>query len=153
MIHILEILIMNGGYVMCIQEKFLKELGELKENYKRNSEVLRKDNKKDEAVFENIRFNVCDIFTTLFNVSHKKSFRPNQSQEDYLEKLNSAYTGFFESIPASWKENMKKAKENEVFDEYHKEEIKLETLKIIMDIFNRYYSEYKKEDYNGREHC
>lgn len=131
---------------MLIQSEFSTELRDLKSLYEAKEKSLKEENKKDEAIFEKIKYNVCDIFSTLFDVSHKKSYRPNQSEDDYMQKLYSTYTEFFENIPRSWKDNLKKAQSSGDFEEAHKEEIKLQTLDKIISLFNNHYDDLKGDE-------
>lgn len=127
-----------------MKKEYLNELTELSNNFKENSVRLKNEGANDEAVFETIKANVCDIFTTLFEVSYKKSFvNPTNTKENY-RKLNSTYNDFFDKIPAPWKEKMAKDKENNMFEEFHKEEIKLEMVGHIRELYEKCYNKYYK---------
>lgn len=127
-----------------MKEEYLNELTQLSNKFKENSIRLKNEGANDEAVFETIKANVCDIFTTLFEVSYTKSFvNPTNTEENY-RKLNSTYNDFFNKIPAPWKEKMAKDKENNMFEEFHKEELKLETVGHIRELYEKCYNKYYK---------
>lgn len=130
---------------MCIQENFLKELNSLYDKYKEDSIFLKESGKIDESIFAKIRVNICEVFTTLFNVSVKKSQKADQTKEEFLHELAKNYRNFIKNIPASWNVNLEKAKKHDNFEEIHKEEIKFETLKEIVEMFESNYNTAIKE--------
>lgn len=128
-----------------LKKEYLEGLNEIMTTLKERANGLKADGAVDEAILENIKLNIYDIFFTLFNVSYKKScLKPNDEQEN-LEALSKAYFAFFDKIPTPWKEKMIKDKEHNMMEEYYKEELKLETAEEIKNIFIKYYDKFKEE--------
>lgn len=126
-----------------LKEEYLKELSELKNEYKEEACRLAEECSGDESILETIKVNICDIFYTVFNVSYKKSCRNGEGLE--LGRLAEAYFDFFDKIPTPWKEKMAKDKEHNMMEEYYKEQIKLETADKIKNLFIKHYDRLYKE--------
>lgn len=134
------------NYTEMVKENYLKELEQRKEESKAKINELINADTIDEADLEKIKFNVYDIFTTLFNVSYKKASSCNNlSQEEFMEKLKETYLEYFKKIPAPWREKYQKTKEMGLIIENIKEEIKLQTAEKIIEIFNKCCLEVKKD--------
>ncbi|MGH4123436.1 MAG: hypothetical protein ACREV6_10975 [Clostridium sp.] len=132
---------------LCAQlkEEFLNEIEVLINGWKEKSIKLASEGSSDEAILETIKANIGDIFYKLFNVSYKNSCKNVESDEIELRKLSKAYFDFFEKIPAPWRAKMAKDKEYNIIEEYYKEQIKLETVAEIKNLFIKYYNRFYKE--------
>lgn len=128
-----------------LREGFLKEVEELIEVWKKKATLLESEGAKDEAILENIKINIGEVFCTLFNVSYKKSFKNDEDDNSNLKKLGKAYFDFFDKIPDPWKKKMAKDKEFNMMEEYYKEQIKLETAELIKNIFIKHYDRFCME--------
>ena len=128
-----------------LKEEYLKELAMLENAYKKKSACLAEEGSNDEAILETIKANICDIFYKMFNASYKKSCSHDECEKVELKKLSEAYFHFFDKIPSPWREKMTKDKEHNMMEEYHKEEIKLETAEKIKNLFIKYFDRLYKE--------
>lgn len=128
-----------------LREEYLKELGALINEYKENSKRIAKEGSDDEAAFETIKANICDIFYKVFNVSYNKSCRSSEVSHVKLKGLSEMYLDFFDKIPAPWKEKMVKDRAHNMMEEYYKEQIKLEMADRIRCLFIKYYERFYKE--------
>lgn len=129
-----------------LKEDYLLALAALIDNWKNNAIELRANNSTDEAILEQIKVNVGDIFYKIFNVSYKNTYKNtknDQCTEIQYEKLYTSYLTFFNKIPAPWKEKALKDKEHNIMDEYYKEELKLATVDKIKNLFIDYYEKYR----------
>ena len=126
-----------------LKEEYLIELSALKNKYKEKAGRLAEEGSGDESMLETIKVNICDIFSTVFNVSYKKSCRNGEASE--LGKLAEVYFDFFDKIPTPWKEKMVKDKEHNMMEEYYKEQIKLETADKVKNLFIKHYGRLNKE--------
>lgn len=86
----------------------------------RQSAVLRRDGREDEAVFERIRQNVYDIFRTVLRVGTKNK-----------EDLHVFYPEKLKSISSNWNAAHKKATAHQDALKIQPEEIKLATVAEI----------------------
>lgn len=135
------------NYNELIKEKFIKVLEYKKEQCEAKIKDLMNANTTDEANLEKIKLNVYDIFCTLFNASYKKAYsNENISTEEAYEKLQETYLGYFNKIPAPWREKYQKAKEMDLVLDCVREEIKLETVDEIKEIFKKISIEVKNKD-------
>lgn len=90
--------------------------------------MLFEDDRADEAVFEKIKANVYDIFSTILSVGMKTGKGDlNVVKCFFLEKM--------EQIPANWRESYEKAKEQDDAEKMQIETIKLETMENIKEKF------------------
>lgn len=128
-----------------LKKEYLEGLNEIMTSLKEKANGLKEEGAVDEAILENIKLNIYDIFCTLFNVSYKKSCLRTNEEQDKLKALSKAYFEFFDKIPAPWKEKMVKDKEHNMMEEYYKEELKLETADEIKNMFIKYYDKFKEE--------
>lgn len=123
--------------IICeqLKEEYLKQVTSLISKWKENSFSLKNDGANDEAILENIKVNVGDIFYKMFNISYNNSYKKIEAPEVELKKLYNTYLEFFEKIPAPWKEKLIKDKEYNLMEDYYKEELKLETADKIKNLF------------------
>ena len=117
-------------------KKFVEYIAEKKNQCISEERILKEDNRQDEANLCKVRFNVYDIFNTLYTGSitmmDKKTFL------DEEEKVKAIYEEFLtrsKRIPASWHESLAKARQFEAGDKAAIEEIKLSTVDEIMNYF------------------
>lgn len=126
---------------VCEQLKgeYLKEITVLIDGWKENASRLKKQESMDEAILENIKVNVAEIFYKMFIVSYNKSCKNVLAEEEELKNLHDAYLAFFDKIPAPWKVKAEKDKQHNMMEEFYKEQIKLETADKVKDLFVKYY--------------
>lgn len=128
-----------------MRDEYLNELTKLINKFKEQAIVLQDGDARDEAVLEIIKANVCDIFYKIFNVSYKKTFNNLDNVDECYRNLYIMYNDFLNRISSPWKEKMTKDKEHNMFEEFYKEQIKLETVSHIRCLFDECYSKYCKE--------
>ncbi len=128
-----------------LKEEYLRELGALMDEYNESSKRKIAEDSEDEAVFEAIKANICDIFHKVFIVSYNKACRDTGAADVKLAKLSEVYLDFFFKIPAPWKEKMVKDIEHGMMEECYKEQIKLEMADSIKGLFIKYYDRFYKE--------
>lgn len=127
--------------IICeqLKEEYLKEVTVLINQWKENSIRLANEGANDEAILENIKVNVGDIFYKMFTISYNKCCKNVEPSEVELKKLYTSFLAFFDKIPAPWKEKLVKDKEYNMMEEYYKEQLKLETADKIKKLFIEYY--------------
>jgi hypothetical protein len=127
--------------IICeqLKEEYLKAVTTLINKWKESSIRLKNEGANDEAILENIKVNVGDVFYKMFNISYNNSCKKVESAEVELKKLYTSYLAFFDKIPAPWKEKLIKNKEYNMMEEYYKEELKLETAEEMKNLFIQYY--------------
>ena len=135
--------------IICeqLKEEYLKQVTSLISKWKENSISLKNDGANDEAILENIKVNVGDIFYKMFNISYNSSYKKIEAPEVELKRLYITYLEFFEKIPAPWKEKLIKDKEYNLMEDYYKEELKLETADKIKNLFIEDYERLNGERY------
>lgn len=128
---------------MCIKlkEEYLKEINRLEEQCKVEAVRLNAEEARDEAILENIKLNIIDIFTKMFNISFNKACKGGD-EEEQLINLKKEYMHFFEKIPAPWRVKMAKDEEHNMMEEYYKEKLKLEMVETMKSLFIDYYEKY-----------
>ena len=110
------------------QKTFLAHLEEREKDITQREARFREEGRADESVFENIRLNIYEIFTTVFGVAEKNCGGDRAALRDFfLQKM--------EQIPENWKLSFEKAKEHGDAKKMHIEGIKLETAQEIRNIF------------------
>ncbi|MGL4773210.1 MAG: hypothetical protein ACRC2K_06555 [Clostridium sp.] len=123
-------------------EMLKKEYGEYLQaqmDFHKQEEIrLKNEGAKDESVFEKIKFNVVDIFSKMFNASCMKAMKNNNMDEVYQ-----AYKGYYNNIPRSWRENLKKAREFNAVEDVTIEELKLAKLEEVFNVFEECFNKYK----------
>lgn len=142
-IQIYTIIQLYKGVAM-LREEYLNELRKLNDEFKEKASILQEEGANDEAILEKIKANVCDIFYTIFNVSYKKTVIASNNESECYKNLYTMYNNYFDSISAPWKEKLIKDKENNMFEELYKEQIKLETAASLRELFKKCYSKYYK---------
>lgn len=123
-----------------LKEDYLREIKKMEDQHKKNARTLSEEDANDEAILENIKLNIIDIFVKMFNISFDKASKFNGEDKVKLEKLYEGYLSFFDKIPANWYINMEKAKKFNKMEEYYKEEIKIEMAENMKKIFIEYYN-------------
>lgn len=128
-----------------LKEEYLKDVITFINGCKEKSARLRQEGSDDEAILETIKVNVGEIFYKMFNLSYNNSCKNTEEQSEKLKKLSKMYLGFFDKIPASWKEKKVKDIEYNMMKEYYIEEIKLQTADKIKNLFIEYYDKFYQE--------
>lgn len=88
------------------------------------AEVLEKDFRQDEAVFEKVRKNVYDIFKTVLSVARKQHEGDEAAIRLFFETR-------LEKIAADWEMSLENARQHSDTDKMLIEEIKLAALNDI----------------------
>ena len=110
------------------QKRFESYLDEQIAAWKKRSELLVEDGRKDEGNFEKVRVNVYEIFKTVLSVAEKLCGKDDLAKKQFfLQRL--------EQIPMSWTASYDKAKANGDVEKMHIESIKLDTVEEIKNIF------------------
>lgn len=122
-----------------LKEEYLKEVTMLMDGWKNSSIALKAEERCDEAILEDIRINIGDIFYKMFILSFNNSFKGADSEMEKLEKLKKMYLAFFDKIPAQWRVKLLKDKEYNMMEDYYKEQIKLETADKLKNLFLEHY--------------
>lgn len=126
-----------------VKESLFEEIDNMMKNTTDRIELLNREERKDEVNLEKVKLNVYDIFKTMYGASEKKvegAFR-NASEEEKLVQFEKAYLGFFDNIPKAWYESLEKAKKHDDFEKVHIEEIKLDAMNNIKEMFIKLWKE------------
>lgn len=128
-----------------LRKEYLNLLdGKIAEINKKQME-LKKNDFIDESNLEKIKLNIIDIFVKMFNVSYNKVCKANNSNaNEVYRKLYETYLGYFEKIPAAWREKAEKDKQFNMTKEYVIEEIKIHEMEEIKKSFIEYYNKHLK---------
>lgn len=98
--------------------------------------MLRADDRTDEAVFENVRANVYEIFRTVLSVAVKRGGGdPEAVRRFFIQKT--------EQIPADWTAAYEQAERHNNVEKMQIERIKLDTAGEIRETFAKIWE--KKE--------
>ena len=95
---------------------------------------LINDDRGDEAVFEKVRMNICDIFKTVMNAGLKAVGEDEKA-------LGAFFRGRIEQIPGSWRTSLQNALRSGDTEKAHLEQIKLETAGEIEKVFVQIWEE------------
>lgn len=131
---------------LSLKEDYLKEIKLIENKCREDSKSLMSEEKKDEAILENIKLNIIDIFCKMFDISFARTCKNTEDENTELKNLKEEYFKFFEKIPAPWRIKMAKDKEHNMMEEYYKEKIKLEMVDKMKEIFLKHFHEFYKED-------
>ena len=96
----------------------------------RRSQILRADDRADEAAFERVRANIYDIFRTVLTVAEKTCGDEEAAVRDFFERRA-------QSIPAGWAAAYEKAKE-------HHDPVRLQIEKLKLDTVVEIQTQFKK---------
>ena len=107
----------------------------LKNEKKEKIEELKSKHCEDDADLVKIEVNIIEIFEKMISVSLKKS----------SENFKEAYLEYFDKIPASWYENLKKCEDYGEIIEAHKEKIKIKQAELLKEKFLELYVEVSNE--------
>ena len=92
--------------------------------------ALLNDGRRDEAVFQQIRGNVFDIFRTVLDVAAKRS----AGDEAEIRRF---FRAKLAEIPAGWRDSYAKAEAHDDAVKLHQETVKLEAWKEISAFCDR----------------
>ena len=98
------------------------------------SKKLLADDRKDEAVFEKVKANVYDIFRTIFSVAVK-------TDKGDSEAVRRFFILKIQQIPSNWATAYNQAKKHDDADKMQIEQIKLDTVSEIKEIFTAIWEE------------
>ena len=110
---------MIRAYLDIVEEK-MKEAKETETS-------LIVQERKDEANFEKIRYNIYEVFVTMLNVTKKSAKDQDSFCESYLKK--------FDTIPASWRERLELARKHQDVETVVIEETKLKAVAELRNLF------------------
>jgi len=88
------------------------------------AEMLEKDYRKDEAVFEKVRENVYDVFRTVLSVAQKQHGGDAAAVRQFFESR-------LQQIPSAWEASLEKARQHGDEKKALIEEIKLAAVSDI----------------------
>lgn len=99
-----------------------------------HEEELRKDDRKDEAIFQKVKANVFDIFRTVFAVAVQNCpANPDEIRRFFMLRMD--------QIPGSWESALNHAREHQEIEKALIEEIKLDTVAQIRKEFSRIWED------------
>ena len=112
------------------QQDFLNYLAAKCDDFKNCEQLLKEDQRKDEANHAKIQMNIYQIFQTIFQVTIKKS-KEEEVEQDFLAQL--------ERIPQSWEKALESARmhqdvEREFIENLKfqmRDQIRAEFLKVV----------------------
>lgn len=113
--------------------EFLTYIDKLVVKYQAEEEMLIKMDRKDEANFAKIRVNICEICKTLYGASMKMAQSRERENVDINEAFKEEYFRQLTRLLENWKISYEKAKEHGDASKIVIEEIKLETLQMVLD--------------------
>lgn len=129
-----------------LKEEYIKQVQELINNWKDKAIKLRKQGAEDDAILENIKVNVIDIFSKMFDISYNKVCNGKDEDDIKLDNLYKTYLEYFNKIPKSWIEKREKDKEHGMMKEYYIEQIKLETADMVKNLFLDHYNKICEDE-------
>lgn len=129
-----------------LKEAYVNEIQSLINNYKDKSVELRKQGAGDEAILENIKVNVIDIFSKMFQISYDKVCNGKDEDHIKLDNLYEIYLAYFDKISKSWIEKREKDKEHGMMKEYYIEQIKLDTADMVKNLFLDHYNKICEDE-------
>lgn len=94
----------------------------------RRRQALQDDSRADEAVFEKIKINVCDIFRTVLSAAVTAGQGKEAAVRDFFLKKT-------EQLPAAWPTAYEKAAQHDDAKNMQIEHVKLDTLAEIQNAF------------------
>ncbi len=112
--------------IEVIKKEYLDFSTEEAEKCKKQIQVLKQEDKEDEANLEKVKLNIYEIFETLIAASEKKVLnQKNMTEEEKATAFCEDFFGYFDKIPINWRINYEKAKEYNDVTQYVIEENKL----------------------------
>lgn len=121
---------------------YLNYISGLVAEYQHQAEILKSDERKDEANLYKIRMNICDIFYKMIDAADKKVAAMKLVKEEEQNKaFYDEYLNFFEMIPQNWKVNQELAQKHNDVIVVKTEEVKLETANLLRKKFLELYRE------------
>lgn len=120
--------------ILHVKEQLFHEIDMLIATAKDNINRYKVDDRKDEAIFEQIKINVYEIFRKMFQVSEKKALQELASVQQEV-CFKTTYINYFEIIPSNWFESLEEAKANNDYEVVHIEEMKIKTMTEIKTLF------------------
>ena len=95
---------------------------------------LRAEGRMDEAVFENVKENVYNIFRSVLTMAVKTSKNdPKAAKSFFLQKI--------EKIPSNWEAAYEKAGQNDDAEKMRIERLKLDTAREIKENFTNLWED------------
>ena len=104
------------------------------DQYNQHIGVLQADERRDEANLEKVRANVYDIFRTILSVAEKTCKDDPDAMKQFFWKKT-------EQIPANWVTSYDKAREHGDVVKMQIEQIKLDTVGEIRQVFKQIWEE------------
>lgn len=120
-----------------IKKEYLEFSKEQAEKCKKLIQVLKQEDKEDEANLEKIKLNIYEIFESLITASEKKVLNQrNKTEEEKTAAFCEEFLAFFDKIPTNWRVNYEKAKEYNDVTQYVIEENKLSVAEQLKNYFS-----------------
>ncbi len=114
------------------QQDFLNYLAGKCDEFKNNEQLLKADQRKDEADHVKIQMNIYQIFQTIFQVTVKKSKEEDQIN-DFLAQLT--------RIPESWEKALSNARQHQDTEREFIETLKFQMRDEIREAFLKVVNE------------
>lgn len=110
-----------------LKDVYLKGLIKEKSECIAKIDLLKIEDKEDEAKFEKIKLNIYEIFETLFSSFEKRIMSKKENNGEVLyHQFCKEYLETFQKIPMSWKTKLEYAIQHDLTEEKIIEELKLE---------------------------
>ena len=114
------------------QQDFLNYLAAKCDDFKNCEQLLKEDQRKDEANHAKIQMNIYQIFQTIFQVTIKKS-KVEEVEQDFLAQL--------ERIPQSWEKALENARLHQDVEREFIENLKFQMRDRIREEFLKVVNE------------
>ncbi|WP_313130537.1 hypothetical protein [Anaerocolumna sp.] len=132
--------------IVEIKKEYLEYSAEQAEKCKKQIQVLKLDDKEDEANLEKVKLNIYGIFESLINASANKFlYQKNMGAEDKTVGFCQDFLDYFDKIPESWRINYEKAKEYNDVTQCVIEENKLS----VAEHLKNHFTDIMKQLYQG----
>ena len=114
------------------QQDFMNYLSTQYEELEKSEQLLKADQRKDEANHAKIQMNIYQIFQTIFQVTIKKN-KEEEVEQDFLAQL--------ERIPQSWEKALENARLHQDVEREFIENLKFQMRDRIKEEFLRVVNE------------
>ena len=119
-----------------IKKEYLEFSTEQADKCKKQIQLLKQEDKDDEANLEKIKLNIYGIYETLIKASEKKALHNKQLEgQEKVDSFCEDFLASFDKIPANWRINYEKAKEYNNVIEFVIEENKLSVSEQLKNHF------------------
>lgn len=119
----------------CIKEEFLQFVEENKKECIEKENKLKEEERKDEAEFEKIKYNIYEISVSFLGTAVKKA--ENAAEEEKTEVFFREFIEGMNKLSVSWKIRLEKAKEHNIPEIILIEETKLAAWSRLIEKFEK----------------